>query len=145
MKFSSTAGVIAGRKQRAGDIHQCVADPVAGQQGRILHFADSRADAIDMGTSARGEGDGPVVEDKDVELGGGRVALNPGIGDQDTEGDEVVGSKDLDLLAGLAQGHVLGCQRVDVEGVGHGVHVLLGRVVHVQPPGIAARLAFLLG
>lgn len=131
-------------KRGEGDVHQGIADPVAGQHGRILHFANPGTNPINMDGAARGKGDRPIVEDQDVELGRGRIPLGLRIRHQDPERNEVVGAENLDLLPFFAQGDILSGQRVDVKGVGDRVHVFLGRVVDVQPPSIAVGLAPLL-
>ena len=133
-----TASVSLIRKGRSGShIHHCIADPVAGQDGRVVHLADSISGPFHMCTAAGRESHHTILEHEHVQGRRDRDAwaiLFDFAGDEGLEGDEVVVLEHVDLLPWLADGDILRRQGMDGQGLGHSLDVFLGGVAHVNPP-----------
>lgn len=94
-------------------IHHRVADPVRGENGWVVHLADSVANAPGMVGAAWGERHDAVLEDEDVDHSGWRQAgtLISGAGarDESLKGDQVVILEHVDFLARFPNCNVLCC------------------------------------
>lgn len=121
-------------------IHQRVANPIAAQNGRIMHPANPIADPVHMAAPTGREGHNSIPENDDVHLCGRRhpeplpTSRWPKGRGRCLEGDEVVVLEDINLLAGLANGNILGRQRMNGQGLCYDADLSLSGITNIDPP-----------
>lgn len=103
-----------------------------------MHSANSIPYTSNMPTPTGRESNDPILEDEDIHLCRSRQAESlPALrrpGRQCLEGDEVIVFKDLDLFTGLADNNVLGCQRMNGQGICDDGDVFVGGIADIDPP-----------